>query len=77
MYQCDACKMYIGPCYGAPGVGKTLSARHYTIWERVQTYWSHQCQSKPLFKEVSKSSIAFWTARCATPGHLDWCPVHE
>jgi len=61
---CDACKKYryIGLCYGSLGVGKTLSARHYANWERVQTYWSHQAQSKPLFKEVSKSSVAFYTA---------------
>src|ERR1035441_9969424 len=59
---CDACKKYryIGLCYGSPGVGKTLSARHYANWEKVQTYWSHQPQSKPLFKEVSKSSVAFY-----------------
>jgi DNA transposition AAA+ family ATPase len=71
---CDACKKYryIGLCYGSPGVGKTLSARHYANWERVQTYWSHQSQSKPLFKEVSKSSVAFYTAPVvATPSHLE------
>jgi DNA transposition AAA+ family ATPase len=71
---CDACKKYryIGLCYGSPGVGKTLSARHYANWERVQMYWSHQSQSRPLFKEISKSSVAFYTAPVvATPAHLE------
>lgn len=71
---CDACRRYgyIGLCYGTPGVGKTLSARRYANWGKVEMYWNHQCRTKALLKEISKGTAAFYTSPVVgSPGHLE------
>src|SRR5271155_4006865 len=71
---CDACKRYryIGLCYGSPGVGKTLSARHYANWDNVQAYSNHQCRTKALLKAISKGCVVFYTsAVVSSPRHLE------
>src|SRR5271165_6312753 len=60
---CDACKRYryIGLCYGAPGVGKTVSARHYANWDRMQDLFSHPGQDAAAVEEIASSSTVIYT----------------
>jgi MoxR-like ATPase len=58
---CDACRRYgyIGLCYGTPGVGKTLSARHYANWNQVEAYSPYQCASDAELAAVLGSNTIF------------------
>jgi DNA transposition AAA+ family ATPase len=71
---CDACRkyQYIGVCYGVPGVGKTLSARHYANWDTVSRYRQPQPRCGGTLEEVRGSTVVFYTPPVVvtSPGRL-------
>lgn len=38
---------YVGLCFGPPGVGKTLSARHYARWDLIEPHLGYPGGSEP------------------------------
>lgn len=62
---CDACRRYgyIGLCYGPPGVGKTLSARHYANWNQVEAYSPYKNTSEAELAAVIGSNTIFYTPK--------------
>ncbi len=70
---CDACKRYryIGLCYGPPGVGKTLSARYYAHWDKIEPYTSTKHTAPVNQQEVLPADVLFYTVPVVnTPNHL-------
>ncbi len=61
---CEACRRdrYIGLCYGAPGVGKTMSARAYAQWDAVEHYGRWDEDRPPVPAELASCRVAFFTA---------------
>jgi DNA transposition AAA+ family ATPase len=66
---CDACRKYryIGLCYGRPGVGKTLSARHYANWNKVEAYSKNNDGGVVCLSEVFGANVVFYTVAVVTP----------
>jgi hypothetical protein len=71
---CDACRrdQYIGLCYGPPGVGKTLSARHYANWETIERYRPDAPDGPVTLDQVKGSAVVFYTPPVVvtSPGRL-------
>lgn len=62
----DACLRYryIGLCYGPPGVGKTLSARHYADWDLIDEYRTLP-EPPPRAAETVQCKTALYTPSVA------------
>lgn len=66
---CDAVRRhrYIGLCYGPPGVGKTLSARHYACWDSVGPWLGrHRVGGDDTPPELGQTKTAFYTPTVTT-----------
>jgi DNA transposition AAA+ family ATPase len=70
---CDACRRYryIGLCHGPPGVGKTLSARRYADWDRVEAIEPYADSGDFRCDDVPGNGCVFYTATVVnSPGQI-------
>lgn len=71
---CDACRhyRYIGLCHGSPGVGKTLSARHYADWDRIESTTPARDADTAALAGLLDSHTVFYTpAVVNSPGQIE------
>lgn len=62
---------YIGVCSGPPGVGKTLAARFYADWDRVQDFRNRLCEQTPAFVRQCRT-IYYVPAIVNTPRQITY-----
>jgi hypothetical protein len=65
---CDACRQcqYIGLCYGSPGVGKTLSARPYSRWDKIKSVKTRDLSDAQL-QEIAQLDVVLYTTPVVNP----------
>jgi Cdc6-like AAA superfamily ATPase len=70
---CDACRHceYIGLCYGSPGVGKTLSARRYSLWDRIQGVKLRDLPEGELQELARVDALLYTTPVVNTPREIE------
>jgi hypothetical protein len=70
---CDACRRdrYIGLCYGPPGVGKTLSARRYAHWDKVQAYRAYRSADAVTLAKLRCDTVVYTPPVANTPGQIE------
>ena len=70
---CDACRhcQYIGLCYGSPGVGKTLSAQHYSRWNQIQGVKLRDIPDDRLQELAQLDVVLYTTPVVNTPREIE------
>jgi DNA transposition AAA+ family ATPase len=53
---------YVGVCVGPPGVGKTLSAEHYSLWDVLEPLFRRYAYTRKPPPEVASCRSVFYTA---------------